>query len=157
VRGGELAVPPAIHDALHAALPHLVRNAIVHGIEPGDQRTAQGKPAAGTITVDARLEPGGEALVVEIRDDGRGIDRDRLARALGEAGGDAGVLTLADLVFHPGLSSRGAVDRDAGRGMGALAARDALAAIGGTLAVETRPGIGTTFTARVPLRRPAPL
>jgi chemotaxis protein histidine kinase CheA len=151
VRGGELAVPPAVHDALHAALPHLVRNAIVHGIEPGDQRAALGKPAAGTITVDARVD--GDALVVEIKDDGRGIDRDRLARALGDAGGDAGVLTLADLVFHPGLSSRGRVDRDAGRGMGAGAARDALGAIGGSLTVETTPGAGTTFTARVPLRR----
>jgi chemotaxis protein histidine kinase CheA len=149
--GGDVAVPPAVHDALHAALPHLVRNAIVHGIEPPDQRAAMGKPAAGTITVDARVD--GAALIVRIRDDGRGIDRDRLARALGAAGGDANVLSLADLVFHPGLSSRGAVDRDAGRGMGALAARDALTAIGGSLTVETTPGAGTEFTARVPLLR----
>ncbi|HTJ44853.1 MAG TPA: ATP-binding protein [Kofleriaceae bacterium] len=151
VRGGDVTVPPAIHDALHTALPHLVRNAIVHGIEPGDQRIALGKPAAGTITVDARVDSG--QLVVQIKDDGRGVDRDRLARALGDAGGDASVLSLEDLVFHPGLSSRGAVDRDSGRGMGALAARDALAALGGTLEVETSPGTGTTFTARVPLRR----
>jgi len=151
LRGGDVAVPVAVHQALHTALPHLVRNAIVHGIEPGDQRVALGKPAAGTISVEAHVD--GAELVVVMRDDGRGIDRERLARALGDAGGDASVLSLADLVFHPGLSSHGTVDRDAGRGMGALAARDALADLGGTLEVETKAAIGTAFTARIPFSR----
>ena len=85
VRGGGVAVPRAVHDALHAALPHLVRNAIVHGLEPDGERIAAGKPAAGTITVEARVD--GDRLVVTLTDDGRGIDRDRLAAALAATGG----------------------------------------------------------------------
>jgi chemotaxis protein histidine kinase CheA len=151
VRGGGVAVPRAVHDALHAALPHLVRNAIVHGLEPDGERIAAGKPAAGTITVDARVD--GDRLVVTLTDDGRGIDRDRLAAALAATGGAVPPeLSLADLLFHPGLSTRVAADLDAGRGMGAPAARDALTAIGGTLVVASAPGRGTTFTATVPVR-----
>jgi len=152
VRGGEVAVPRAVHDALQAALPHLVRNAIVHGLEPDAERIAAGKPAAGTIAVAARVD--GDRLVVTLTDDGRGIDRAGLAAALAAAGGEAAVdgASLADLLFHPGLSTRGTADLDAGRGMGAPAARDALVAIGGTLVVDSTPGRGTTFTATVPLR-----
>jgi chemotaxis protein histidine kinase CheA len=145
VRIGDVAVPPGLHAALQTALPHLVRNAVVHGLEPAAERIAAGKPAAGVITIEASL---GDQLTVRLRDDGRGIDRARLAEAAGDP--DASV---ADLVFRPGLSSRPSADLDAGRGMGALAARDAIVAAGGELRVETTPGRGTTFTAVLPLRQ----
>ena len=144
VKMDDVAVSASVHAALQTALPHLIRNAVVHGLEPADERVAHGKPSAGVITVEARLAD--DHLTVRVHDDGRGIDRDRLAAVLGDDGA-----SLSDLVFHPGLSSKHGADLDAGRGMGALAARDALIAAGGTLAVETEPGRGTTFTARMPL------
>ena len=147
VQMDDVAVSASVHAALQTALPHLVRNAVVHGLEPADERVAHGKPAAGVITVEARVAD--DHLTVRVHDDGRGIDRDRLAAALGDP-----AASLSDLVFHPGLSSRHGADLDSGRGMGALAARDAIVAAGGTLSVATEPGRGTTFTARVPLGPP---
>jgi chemotaxis protein histidine kinase CheA len=155
VRIDDVAVPGWIHQALQTALPHLVRNAVVHGLEPTADRVAAGKPAAGVITVEARQVE--ERLIVRVDDDGRGIDRARLLSALAATGASGDALdraSLADLVFHPGLSSRDGADLDSGRGMGALAARDAIASVGGTLEVTTRPGAGTTFTATVPLSGP---
>lgn len=147
VIGVELAVPAQVHAALQAALPHLVRNAIVHGIESPAVRAAAGKPAAGMITIEARLD--GADLVVVVSDDGRGIDHAALASRLADGANHS----LSELVFLPGLSSHQGVDLDAGRGMGALAARDTLTAVGGSLVVTSRPGRGTSFTARIPRAR----
>lgn len=144
IKMDDVAVSASVHAALQTALPHLIRNAVVHGLEPGAERVAHGKPSGGVITVEARVAD--DHLTVRVHDDGRGIDRDRLAAALGDQ-----TASLSELVFHPGLSSKHDADLDAGRGMGALAARDALVAAGGTLSVETEPGRGTTFTAIVPL------
>jgi chemotaxis protein histidine kinase CheA len=142
----DVAVTARVHAALMTAVPHLIRNAVVHGLEPADERLARGKTAAGMIRIQARVV--GDQLVVDVHDDGRGIDRNRLAAALGNP-----TASLSELVFHPGLSSRHTADLDAGRGMGAFAARAAILAAGGTLAVESDPERGTTFTATVPLGR----
>ncbi len=154
VLGDELAVPPGVHAVLATALPHLVRNAIVHGFEPEAARVAAGKPAAGLIAISAHVVD--DWLVLEVRDDGRGVDRAALGAALVARGevDDADAVAswpLATLVFWPGLSSRAQADLDAGRGIGTLAARDAIVALGGALAVASAPGRGTTFTARLPL------
>jgi two-component system, chemotaxis family, sensor kinase CheA len=149
VRTGDLAVPARIHAALQTALPHLVRNAVVHGLEPPTDRVAAGKPAAGVIEVEASLDGG--QLTVRVRDDGQGIDVARLAAAHAASGDAATPASLADLVFEPGLSTRDDADLDAGRGMGAVAARDAIVAAGGELVVETAVGRGTTFTATLPI------
>jgi signal transduction histidine kinase len=144
---GDVAVPPAVHAVLQTALPHLVRNAVVHGLEPAAERTRSGKSSSGLIAIAAHFE--GDMLHVSVRDDGRGIDRAALAAALGPAGDD---LSLEALIFHPGLSTRAEVDLDSGRGMGAAAAREAIVAAGGTLAVTTAVGAGTTFEVRIPGR-----
>lgn len=154
-RGGDVAVAPAIHTALAAALPHLVRNAVVHGLEHALDRVERGKAAAGHIAVTAIVDGG--ALAIDLRDDGRGLDRERLrarAAALGlevpapSEGGDP----ADDLIFHPGLSTAAAVGPDAGRGYGTAAAREAITAVGGELTIRSHPGAGLEVRIVVPLR-----
>jgi signal transduction histidine kinase len=147
VVGGDVAVPPRVHATLQTALPHLVRNAVVHGLEVGAERVSLGKAAAGRITLTAVLTD--ELLEVTIADDGRGLDRARLEAAARAHGVIA--TSLADLVFAPGVSSRDGVDLDAGRGMGAAAARAAILEAGGTVEVSSTSGMGTTFAIRLPV------
>jgi chemotaxis protein histidine kinase CheA len=151
VEGTELAVPPRLHAVLQAALPHLVRNAVVHGLEPADERRAAGKASVGRITVSAREQDG--QLEVTIHDDGRGVDRERLLAGARARGLEVDHLPLAELVFEPGVSSRDSVDLDAGRGMGAAAARAAVDGAGGRVEATTELGRGTTFTIRLPIPR----
>ena len=149
LEGGTVEVPLAVHRALQQALPHLVRNAVWHGLEPATERRARGKAEAGRVAVSARRD--GAEVVLEIRDDGRGLDRRRLrdqAAALGvPAGGDG---ALDELIFHPGLSTAGEVTMDAGRGYGAAAARAAIEQIGGHVRVRSTDGEGVIFTIAVP-------
>lgn len=148
--GGSLAVSPRVYQVLADALPHLARNAVCHGIEPAAERLAAGKPATGTLWIRAELA--GDELQVTMRDDGRGIDAARLAAAAGERAPDAGDgAALAELVFRAGLSSAAEPGLDAGRGVGASAARDAALAAGGSLTVYSEPGAGTLFTLRLPV------
>ncbi len=164
--GGEITVTPAIHAALSRALPHLIRNAVVHGLEPGDIRTAAGKAAAGRLTVEASAEAA--HLVVRLRDDGRGLDRERLRAGAVELGltiepiTEAGVDPVDQLIFHPGLSTAATVSMDAGRGFGTNAAREAIDDIGGRMIVRSTPGVGVEIEIVVPVvraldrARPAP-
>jgi len=149
VDGGDLDVPMAIHRALQQALPHLVRNAVWHGLEPGAARRAAGKAAAGRIGIAARETA--DELTIEIRDDGRGIDRTRLRERAAELGlVIAGDDTVDDLIFHPGLSTAGGLSLDAGRGYGTAAARAAIEGLSGRIEVRSAPTRGTTFTIVVP-------
>jgi chemotaxis protein histidine kinase CheA len=137
-------------------LIQLLRNAIVHGVEPPGERVLHGKSATGLITLRARQD--GPLLVIELSDDGRGIDprglRDRFvatgrwtaARALLASDND-----VLHALFDPGVSSRDDADELAGRGIGLDLVREAIARLGGEVLLSSTPGIGTTFTLRLPL------
>jgi two-component system chemotaxis sensor kinase CheA len=133
---------------------HLVRNAISHGIETSDERIAAGKPPGGTIRLSAVTA--GETVVIEIADDGGGIDIEAVAgraRALGVAVADGGLdsRALLDIICASGFSTRDEADRASGRGVGMAVVRDTVEALGGTLSVDTRPGQGTAFRMTLPL------
>ena len=137
-------------------LLHLVQNAVFHGIEPEAERRAAGKPATGTVHLRAYQEGG--AVYVEVEDDGRGIDADRL-RASAVRGGfldEAGAALLAerealDLVFLPGFSTAEVATSVAGRGVGMDVVRTNVLRLGGEIDVETEIGVGTRFTLKLPL------
>ncbi|HEU5058138.1 MAG TPA: ATP-binding protein, partial [Kofleriaceae bacterium] len=142
---------PAVYHALSQALPHLVRNAVCHGIEPPEERASRGKSMIGHISLVARQV--GPALQVWVRDDGRGLDRTALRRkaellgVLDELVDDE---QLDALLFRPGLSTSDKTTLERGRGMGAEAARRAIEEIGGTIAVWSRPGGGVEFAITIP-------
>ncbi|GDY11806.1 hypothetical protein LBMAG53_06840 [Planctomycetota bacterium] len=152
--GEEVALDKGIIDGIQAALFHLVRNAVAHGIEAVDARTAAGKTAQGVITLSARSEAG--QILLSVRDDGGGLDLPALHRR----GVSLGLIppatpvdspTVRDLVFMPGLSTTGAADAVSGRGVGCDAARRDIQRLGGALTVTSTPGSGTVFTATLPL------
>lgn len=133
---------------------HLVRNALDHGIEPELERVAAGKPETGTILVSIARESD-ESCRIEVRDDGQGIDFDAVesrARSLGlVTRADPSRNELLKAVFHPRFSSRDEASEVSGRGVGLDAVQDAVHALGGSIAVATRRGVGTRFTLRLPL------
>jgi chemosensory pili system protein ChpA (sensor histidine kinase/response regulator) len=137
-------------------LLHLVQNAVFHGIEPEAERRVAGKPASGTVHLRAYQEGG--AVYVEVEDDGRGIDADRL-RASAVRGGfldEASAALLGereglDLIFLPGLSTAEVATSVAGRGVGMDVVRTNVLRLGGEIDVETEIGVGTRFTLKLPL------
>ena len=134
---------------------HLVRNAVSHGIETLEERTAAGKPLDGLIRLAATTV--GESVIFEVGDDGRGMNLGAIAeraKALGVAiPGDGRVDSreLLDVICSPGFSTTEQADRASGRGVGMSVARAAIEEMGGTLDVETTEGAGTTFRATLPL------
>lgn len=148
VEGGAVEVPVLVAEALGEPLLHLVRNALDHGIEAPGERRRRGKPNVGTIRLAfARTAAG---LVVEVADDGAGIDEARLAAAARAAGHTVAGDPLA-LAFLPGVSTAQAGGRS-GRGVGLDAVQAALAALGGRATVRSAPGAGATFVLEVPIR-----
>ncbi len=156
VEGGDIELDRAILDELESPLMHLVRNAVDHGIEPPGDRDAAGKSRTGRLSITAFRDR--DVVVVELSDDGRGFDRDRLRRVAVEAGhltrrqvqalSDREVLMLACL---PGLSTREEVSDLSGRGVGLDAVKATVEGLGGRLEIESEAGRGTTFRLRVPL------
>jgi two-component system, chemotaxis family, sensor kinase CheA len=133
---------------------HLVRNAVSHGIETPAEREAVGKPPAATLKLGASAS--GETVVIEIADDGRGIDADRVAEQARKAGlavpaGPLDDVALLELISAPGFSTREESDRVSGRGFGMNVVRETLQELGGTIQLETRPGQGTRFMIELPL------
>jgi two-component system chemotaxis sensor kinase CheA len=137
-------------------LAHLVRNAVDHGIESPEERIAAGKRPQGRITLAAYHQ--GNQIVIEVGDDGRGIDRDALVAKAIERGlikqSEAAVLSeqdTLDLMFRPGLSTAEQVTSISGRGIGMDVVKGVLDRLKGTVSVRTNPGHGSTFYLRVPL------
>ncbi|MFC5303356.1 chemotaxis protein CheW [Azospira restricta] len=134
-------------------LTHLIRNSLDHGIEPPEQRLAAGKPAAGTITLKAAHQGGN--IVIEVGDDGAGLNRQRIlakARERGFAVSDQ----MPDqevwaLIFEAGFSTADVVTDVSGRGVGMDVVRRNIQAMGGRIEIESMPGIGTRMTVRLPL------
>ncbi|HEX9256463.1 MAG TPA: chemotaxis protein CheA, partial [Candidatus Angelobacter sp.] len=156
VTGQDTDLDKSILDMLAEPLAHLVRNAVDHGIESPAERINDGKPAQGTVTLDAYHQ--GNQIVIEVSDDGRGIDRERLIAKAVDRGlikpGDAAVLGEADvnnLIFHPGLSTADQVTAISGRGVGMDVVKTVLEKLKGSVSIRTTAGKGTTFYLKVPL------
>ncbi|TCD04100.1 chemotaxis protein CheA [Erythrobacteraceae bacterium CFH 75059] len=154
--GGEVELDREIMDLIRDPVTHILRNAIDHGIEPAGDRLAAGKPRAGTIVVEA--SHAGNEVRLTIADDGRGIDRAKVARKAVDAGlidadeaSRADPRRCAELIFAAGLSTADAVSAVSGRGVGMDVVRANLERIGGAISVTSRDGAGTTFQLRVPL------
>ena len=156
VRGASARVDRDILEKLEAPLNHLLRNAVDHGIESPEERTAAGKPQEGTIVLDARHVFG--MLNITISDDGQGIDMTKLRRKIvrdGHVSEDmAGRLSTAELfefLFLPGFSTAGKVTEISGRGVGLDVVASMVHEVGGTVRVESELGKGCTFHLQLPL------
>jgi two-component system chemotaxis sensor kinase CheA len=154
--GAELELDRSILDRLNEPMLHLVRNAVDHGIEDPRERVRQGKPELGRIVVEARKEK--DSIAIDVRDDGRGVDIESVrAKAI-----DSGLLLadlaedlppdeIASLVFHAGLSTAETVSDISGRGVGMDAVKVVIESLGGSVALTSEAGVGTTTTIRVPI------
>jgi two-component system, chemotaxis family, sensor kinase CheA len=156
VTGQDTDLDKSILDMLAEPLAHLVRNCVDHGIEPPSERISAGKPAQGTVSLEAYHQ--GNQIVIEVTDDGRGIDRNKLlAKAVARElinQSDAALLSeqeALNLVFHPGLSTADQVTTISGRGVGMDVVKTVLDRLKGAISIRTTPGKGTTFYLKVPL------
>jgi two-component system chemotaxis sensor kinase CheA len=154
--GQETDLDKGILDAIAEPLTHLVRNAVSHGIETAEERRGQGKPPRGKIRLNAYHQ--GNQVVVEISDDGRGIDTQKIRRKAIELGmataEEAARLTEAetlDFIFRPGFSTAEVVTEVSGRGVGMDVVQSVLQRLKATIHVETHLGQGTTFRLKLPL------
>lgn len=153
IEGQETEIDKYLVERLKEPLLHLVRNAISHGVELPADRVAAGKSERAAIRL--RAAPAGETVRIEISDDGRGVDGSLVtarAREQGLAVPDRpDEAALLALLCAPGFSTSSQVDRAAGRGVGMAVVADTVRELGGSLALATTPGVGTTFTLRLPL------
>ena len=156
VSGQNTDLDKGILDALAEPLMHLVRNAVDHGVEDAEERIATGKPARGTIYLNAYHQ--GTQVVIEVRDDGRGIDLAQVRTLAVEKGvlKEDEVKRLSDsealnLIFEPGFSTAAEVTEVSGRGVGMDVVRTVLDRVKGTVHISSNKGRGTTIQLRAPL------
>jgi two-component system chemotaxis sensor kinase CheA len=156
IAGKNTDLDKSILDALAEPMMHLVRNAVDHGIELPADRVAAGKPAKGTLKLNAYYQ--GNQVVIELSDDGAGIDRDRVvAKAIeNEIISEKEADRLSEqealnLIFRPGLSTSDQITEISGRGMGMDIVENVLRRLKGSIGIQTEKGRGTTFQLRVPL------
>jgi chemosensory pili system protein ChpA (sensor histidine kinase/response regulator) len=154
--GAETELDNNIIQQISDPLIHLVRNSVAHGLEKHDERYESGKGDVGNVAVRAYHR--GNHIFIEVEDDGRGVDYDRVRNTAIEAGlvnaDDAASLSERDLLeflFHPGFSTAPRKTELAGRGVGLDVVRANLAALNGEIEIETQKGHGTRFTLKVPL------
>ncbi|MEO7327985.1 MAG: chemotaxis protein CheA, partial [Minicystis sp.] len=156
ITGAETEVDKLIVEELSDPLMHMIRNAIDHGIESRSEREAVGKPALGTIALNAFQK--GNHVVIEIEDDGRGINAQRLL----EASVRRGILSedesksqsrqeVLNLVFVPGLSTKSGVSEISGRGVGMDVVKTNISKLGGVIDLQSDEGIGTKVTVTLPI------
>ena len=154
ISGGDTELDKTLVDRIHDPLVHLVRNAIDHGIETAEERRQAGKPEHGTVSLHAHHEAG--MIVIEIRDDGHGIDVERVlqkARQSGlvQEGESLDENAALRLIFEPGFSTASAVTNLSGRGVGMDSVRRDIDALRGTIDIDNAPGNGCCFRIRLPL------
>lgn len=154
IRGGDTELDKLIVEDLTDPLMHIIRNAIDHGIEPAAERVACGKSEKATICLWASQK--GNHVVIEIRDDGRGIDtamvrRKAVQKGLISADADLSREEIYDLLFLPGFSTRDQVSDLSGRGVGMDVVKNNLAALSGMIEIDSEPGRGTCMTITLPI------
>lgn len=151
LRGTGVEADRAVLDGLREPLVHLLRNAIDHGIEPAAVRRQRGKSDRGLVVIAAALR--GDRLVISVSDDGGGIDAGAVRAALGRRGSAAPVddRALAGHLLDGGLTTRAEASAISGRGVGLDVVRSAVERLGGTVGLDWRAGVGTTFTLDCPV------
>jgi len=156
VKGGQTDLDKSILDAIAEPLTHMVRNAVGHGIETAEERVRVGKRPQGTLRLGAYHQ--GNQVVIEVSDDGRGIDAEKVRQRAVSQGllkaEQAARLTEAetlDLILQPGFSTAEEITELSGRGVGLDVVQSVLARLKGTVQIETAVGRGTTFRMRLPL------
>jgi two-component system chemotaxis sensor kinase CheA len=152
--GESTEVDKTVIERLVDPLTHMIRNSVDHGIESSARRVAAGKTTEGTITLSAAHRSG--RVIIEVADDGGGIDRVRVrevAEARGLISPDAQLapIDIDNLLFLPGFSSKAEVSALSGRGVGLDVVRREIQALGGRVTIQSTPGSGTTFTIALPL------
>ncbi|MFB3070176.1 MAG: chemotaxis protein CheA, partial [Gemmatimonadales bacterium] len=154
VEGKGIELDRAVLDEIGDPLVHLLRNAIDHGIEKPEEREGAGKPPEGRIELSASRDR--STVVIRVKDDGRGIDRDRIleeAKQRGFVDSETDTLTdelLIAVLSRPGFSTAKEVSETSGRGVGLDVVATQLLALGGSLDIQSEPGQGSTFTLRLP-------
>ena len=155
ISGEDTEVDKSVVEAISDPLVHLIRNSIDHGVESSAERVAAGKPAEGRIWLTARQQAG--EIRIEVRDDGRGLDRARILRKGIERGlvkGDGADLSDADvykLIFEPGFSTAATVSDISGRGVGMDVVKQNIESVKGRVEVSSVAGAGSTMALRIPL------
>jgi two-component system chemotaxis sensor kinase CheA len=152
--GEETEIDRSMVEVVADPLVHMIRNAIDHGIESAAERAAAGKPATGTLHLKAATVGG--AVMIELRDDGRGLDHARIVAAavekgMIESGRNHTSADIQELIFRAGLSTNTGVTELSGRGVGMDVVRKNVEALHGRVEITSAPSEGTTFTIRLPL------
>ena len=154
IRGSTVEIDRSVLEKMAGPFEHLLRNAIVHGIETRAARVAAGKGEVGELLIEVRQD--GNEVVMQFTDDGAGLDLDRIRSKATQTGLLATVAVvsdaeLTDLIFHAGFSTVSEVTELAGRGIGMDVVRAETAALGGRIAIVSAPGRGAQFTVHLPL------
>ena len=154
--GRDTELDRTVVDALGDPLVHLVRNSLDHALEPPEERLAAGKPAMGTLELAARHA--GSNVVITVRDDGRGINPELVARRAAERGliaqdavDSVDMARAIELLFTPGFSTAETTSDISGRGVGMGAVRNAIRSLGGAVVMTSELGVGSTVQVRLPL------
>lgn len=154
ISGAETELDKSMVERLGDPLMHLMRNAMDHGLETAEVRLARGKPARGTVSLAARHESG--SIVIEVRDDGRGLDRERILKKAVERDLVQESQSLEDgevyrLILEPGFSTAEKVTNLSGRGVGMDVVKSSIEALRGAIDIESRPGEGACMRLTLPL------
>jgi chemosensory pili system protein ChpA (sensor histidine kinase/response regulator) len=156
VTGGETKIDKTIFEIISDPIMHMVRNAISHGIEGPEERSRLGKEPGGSLILSARHD--GSSIVLQIEDDGRGMDPEHLRKSAVDKGfitaGEAKSMSDGDalnLIFRPGFSTASSVGKVSGRGVGMDVVTTQLGKINGRIEIKTEKGVGTRFIIKLPL------
>jgi two-component system chemotaxis sensor kinase CheA len=154
VKGEDTELDKTVVEKIGDPLMHLVRNSMDHGIESAELRAARGKPAQGSVTLDAYHDSG--SVVISVSDDGGGLKRERILakaieRGLVQAGHNLSESEIYALIFEPGFSTAEKVTNLSGRGVGLDVVKRNITALRGNVSVSSQEGVGTTVIVRLPL------